>query len=503
MRSPASAVCLLLAAAALLPARAAGAEDDRKKNAAAEKAFLEDYTAAASDEKARAKAVETLGAAPDAVKVSMLLDRVLPKDVAPAVQSAAVSVLRKVRDEAAVKALADEAMAKGSWNVRGPVLEAMGAFASPVAVEALRKILRTEETRALAAALFALSENHPPEALDDVRKLTGHLAWQVRLGTLEYLERLRDKGTLGLLVDRLEAESGRLRFEVVGTLKAITGKNYGTDANKWRAYVGGGEKAADEVGKPPPGPGAAGGRAVATGAVEKVEPTYYGMKVYSDKVVFVIDMSLSMNEEMVIDRETLVRETGAVVSSGHGEAGEKKPEGPKLDDEIAPIEWWKIKTRMDFARSQLRYVISTLQHDQCFDVVWFSDSVKAWQGHMIPASRAAKLKAADWLDALECEGGTDTWAGLSKALNLVGRGTEDENYSRGADTIYFMSDGEPSKGDIKDKDQIVAAIERISKVRHVKVHVVQIGTSPLAFMKRLAAVTGGDYKFFNAKGTAR
>jgi Mg-chelatase subunit ChlD len=122
---------------------------------------------------------------------------------------------------------------------------------------------------------------------------------------------------------------------------------------------------------------------------------------------------------------------------------------------------------------------------------------------MIPASRAAKLKAADWLDALECEGGTDTWAGLSKALNLVGRGTEDENYSRGADTIYFMSDGEPSKGDIKDKDQIVAAIERISKVRHVKVHVVQIGTSPLAFMKRLAAVTGGDYKFFNAKGTAR
>jgi hypothetical protein len=29
---------------------------------------------------------------------------------------------------------------------------------------------------------------------------------------------------------------------------------------------------------------------------------------------------------------------------------------------------------------------------------------------------------------------------------------------------------------------------------------VQIGTSPLPFMKRLAAVTGGSFKFFNAKG---
>ena len=200
---------------------------------------------------------------------------------------------------------------------------------------------------------------------------------------------------------------------------------------------------------------------------------------------------------------TLVRETGAVVSSGHGEGDAKKPEPPKGDDEVIPIEWWKIKTRMDFARSQLRYVISILKHDQWFDVVWFSDSVVAWQGRMVPAARATKTRAADWLDSLKCEGGTNTWGGLTKALNLVGKGGEDENYGRGADTIYFLSDGEPSKGDIKDKEQIVAALARIEKVRHVKIHVIQIGTSPLPFMKQIAAVTGGDYKFFNAKGPAK
>ena len=52
-----------------------------------------------------------------------------------------------------------------------------------------------------------------------------------------------------------------------------------------------------------------------------MEPTYYGQKVYSDKVVFVIDLSLSMNEEMVVDREMIVRETGAGLSSTSSASG--------------------------------------------------------------------------------------------------------------------------------------------------------------------------------------
>jgi Mg-chelatase subunit ChlD len=323
----------------------------------------------------------------------------------------------------------------------------------------------------------------------------------VRLAALDYFARLGDPKTLPFLVDALEAESGRLKQEVVETLKSVTGKDYGRDAAKWRAYAGGGAAAADAAGAKPADPAAGGGRAVATGEAA-VEPTYYGQKIWSDRVVFIIDLSLSMLEEMVIDRERLIRETGAVVSGGSNTGGEgAKPE--KREDEVMPIEWWKIKTRMDFARSQLKFAISTLKRDQWFDVVWFSDSVKTWQGRMIPATAAAKVKAAEWLDELKCEGGTNTWGGLTKGLNLVGRGTDEENYGRGADTLYFLSDGAPSIGDVKDPDAIVAAMERIHKVRRVKINVVQIGTSPLPFMKRLASVTGGEYKFFNAKGPAK
>ncbi len=505
MRAPAFAarsLAFLLLPLLLAPAARAGDKEEEKRNAAIEKTFFEAY-GSAGDEKGRAKAVETLSFAPDAVKVSVLVGKVLPKDDSPHVHGAAVNVLRKVGNEDAVYALGDVALGKGSWPIRMVVIEALGGSNNTVAVETLRKLLKNPEAKTVAASLFSLAAGHPAEVLEDVKKLTEHLQWQVRLGTLEYLARLKDPKTVGLLVDRLEAETGRLKHEVAETLRDVTGKDYGTDAAKWRAYAEGGEKAAADAGARPADPTAGGGgRAVATGTAP-VAPTYYGLKVWSDKVVFVIDVSLSMNEEMVIDRDTLVRETGAVVSSGSNEGGAKTPEGPKPDEDVIPIEWWKIKTRMDFARSQLKYVVSILKRDQWFDVVWFSDSVVAWQGRMVPAARVTKKRAADWLDGLECEGGTNTWGGLTKALNLVGRGTDEENYGRGADTIYFLSDGQPSKGDIKDENQIVAAIERIHKVRHVKIHVIQIGTSPLPFMKRLAEVTGGDYKFFNARGPAK
>jgi hypothetical protein len=63
-----------------------------------------------------------------------------------------------------------------------------------------------------------------------------------------------------------------------------------------------------------------------------------------------------------------------------------------------------------------------------------------------------------------------------------------------------MSDGMPSIGDIKDPDQILAAIERIHKVRRVKIHVAHIGPTTLPFMQRLASTTGGNYKFFASRG---
>ena len=499
LRAPASLA--LLAALVLCPSGPAAAGDDSKKNADAEKTFLEKFRAAGEDAGARKKAVTDLNDAPDAVKVSVLLKKVLPKEEEPGVISAAVGVLRGVSDPAAVKVMGAEAIEKGPWSVRGAVIEALGGVRDPGGAEALRKVVKAGgDAKPLAAAAFALAQTRSPEAMPEVLTLLEHGAWQVRLGALEYLAVVREPKSVPALVERMEIETGRLRREISEVLQSVTGKAYGTDLAKWKAYASGGEAAVDALGtgKPAdPAGGGGGSRDVATGAAP-VEPTYYGEPIYSDKVIFVIDLSLSMNDEMVVDRDAMEREAPGAVATGPG-AGGKEPE-PSEDDEVMRIRWWEIRTRMDFARQQLKYAISTMKKDQWFEIVWFSNSVKTWQGKMVPASRPNKYRAAEWIDSLKCEGETNTWGGLSKALHLVGNGTADENYSRGADTIYFMSDGMPSVGDIKEPDQILAAIERIYKVRRVKINVAHIGPSQLPFMQALASRTGGRYKFFNSKG---
>ncbi|MHC4820671.1 MAG: HEAT repeat domain-containing protein [Planctomycetota bacterium] len=496
MLHPSLRTGLILALAALLggalgpaSALAATAKDEKESK----KGFMAAYQAAGDDEAARAKTLEMLESAPDSVKVDMLIGKVLPRDDAPPVQTRAVRVLKTVKEAGALKKLIAAAQKKkGKWAVRGTALEALGSMESDLAVQALVKVVKKGDTMGMAGALYALAERCPPEARDDVYKLMDHSAWQVRLGTLEYLGGLKDKSTLPWLVDRLEEESGRLRHEVVVALQRATGKRYGDDALKWRALAAGDDP--EKVEKETPTEKKVTKGATGSAVTEEIKPTYYGEPVYSGKVVFVVDLSLSMNAEMVIDRDMLVRETGAVVT---GDA-EKTKEFKKKHGEVMPIEWWKIRTRKDFAVAQLKFVISTLKRDQAFDVVWYSDSIKAWQGGLVPARPQIKLKAAAWMDGLECEGGTNTWGGIAKALNLVGRGTDKENYTRGADTIYFLSDGQPSVGDIVDTDKIVAALERIYKVRRVNINVIQIGTSPLPFMERIARVTEGKFKFFKA-----
>ena len=102
-----SSLLFLIVLHLVVPSARAGDKEAEKKAAAAEKAFLEAYAAAGADEKARAKAVDSLSSAPDSVKCSVLLGKVLPKDDAPAVYMASVAILRRAASPEGISAMAE------------------------------------------------------------------------------------------------------------------------------------------------------------------------------------------------------------------------------------------------------------------------------------------------------------------------------------------------------------------------------------------------------------
>jgi predicted protein tyrosine phosphatase len=62
------------------------------------------------------------------------------------------------------------------------------------------------------------------------------------------------------------------------------------------------------------------------------------------------------------------------------------------------------------------------------------------------------------------------------------------------DTIYLLTDGEPSAGRIKDVESILDEIRRWNRTRQIVIHCIAIGIDS-NLCKRLAAENGGSYRY--------
>jgi hypothetical protein len=202
---------------------------------------------------------------------------------------------------------------------------------------------------------------------------------------------------------------------------------------------------------------------------------FVGVEAAGKRIVYVIDMSDSMCKPLSkAFKEKIkkpVKREGPV--TGSGEDGKKAPkeEDPGEEEEKEeedPLDWSKIKNRFDAAREYLKLSLRTLQTDQFFCVIWFGtehDTLKATQG-LIPANSANIEKACKELDRIKIgpptkdrkdgtiRGDTNLHGGLRQAFKLTGKGevkdyayVNPETFTSGADTIFVLSDGDPTDDD--------------------------------------------------------
>jgi hypothetical protein len=180
-------------------------------------------------------------------------------------------------------------------------------------------------------------------------------------------------------------------------------------------------------------------------------PRYYEFPVRSSRVVFVVDVSRSMG--------------------------------------------WN--DRLVTARAELGKVLETLPTTTRFNLVVFSDDARAWEDRLQAAKPSTVRRALQFVAKLDPENGTNSWEGLRKAL-------EDPD----ADTVFFLSDGHPTVGDVVVPDLILAEVQNANRWRRVRIHAIALlrGDPPGAFagmedaesaesfMRRLAAENRGDVK---------
>jgi uncharacterized protein YegL len=267
-------------------------------------------------------------------------------------------------------------------------------------------------------------------ALAGLRCCTSDLA--CRRAVIRALVTIHRPASVGALVDLLATLRGEARGDVVAYLTAVSGERHGADADGWRTWY---EARRADLVLPEPRPAySVDGTAPAAGGADASVADYYGIPIYADRVVFVLDTSSSM-------------------------------EGPPLEA----------------AKRELESAIAGLPETTAFTVLAFNSGVAAWQRQLVPATDEAKAGACGFIIPLPAAGGTATCDALEAAFGFD------------TEAIFLLSDGAPSRGRITDPEAIVRFVAGLNGSRCVSVHAISI-MGGAAFLERLAELNNGTFR---------
>ncbi|MBK8976783.1 MAG: VWA domain-containing protein [Planctomycetes bacterium] len=283
---------------------------------------------------------------------------------------------------------------------------------------------------ARAAALDLL----PPAGVERGRAVVlaafGDAAWQVRAAAYGALARVRQRASVAALIARLPDEVGPARQFLLDALVALCGLDQGLDPQIWQRWW-------DIVGTTFEVPAE---RVDVERATTGSTISYHGIPVRADRVVFVIDLSGSMGEE--IDGET----------------------------------------KLQRAKDELVAVLKLLQPSQSFDVIGFGTGITTFEPGLVPATAEHVDAAARWIDALKIVGATNVYDALETALRMTG-----------VESVFLLSDGEPSVGRFVAMDEIRRVIRMLNRDARVRINTILVGGGRAAqqFMRALAAENDG------------
>lgn len=331
-------------------------------------------------------------------------------------------------------------------------------------------------------------------------------AWEAKIVALRAIDLMADERITDDVITALEkskASEGRIKNELIRILVRLVGIDIKSDdANAWRAAW-----ALRKQGKDPGKPG---------DGVTVAEPIeFYGLKTRSTRLIFIIDRSGSMVAPSG-DRPRPPTPAPAGPAVGTGTAKETpqetagREEATRIRDKYQNL---SVKSRMDAAKKEIVLAVYSLDPRISFNVIWFEASVVPWKQELQMATWPNKADCLREIDKVTAGGGTNIWDSLETAYKMIQQPRSETvaldkkaNYVmslNGADTIFFMTDGEPSAGRLQKGPEIVAELRKTTRVRKVIVNAICVGdvdagkasgmTVDPKLVAAIAEETGGDF----------
>ncbi len=313
-----------------------------------------------------------------------------------------------------------------------------------------------------------LGDTKDPKMLERILDKFDSKRVEVQIAAVQAVRKIGGEATMEPLIELLDESQGRLKDDVIDTLIWLTGTDRGTDAAGWRQWW------KDNQGKVEiKGISQEEFEELLANPQDSKTGSYYGLRVLSSHVSFVLDLSGSMEEPYFGQRRK--KPKPGEKPEGEGEVEPKKEEKPKNN-----------KTKMQVARRELLKIIGSLRTGVFFNILTFDATCSAWQAKLIRQDEKTKEQALAFVGSLK-----PTKGGTTNIYNSVMLALEDPD----VDTIYFLSDGAPTAGEYTETDAILEKVRERNRERKVKIHTIGFKLDPVAedLMRRLASENYGTF----------
>jgi len=338
-------------------------------------------------------------------------------------------------------------------GVRRAAVSAMGrhGLLDPAWRAEMLELADSRDPAIRMGATTALVEIRTADAIAKLHELAADDNWSVRLEAWQRIGELRQKESVPVLIERFVAERGRFREDLHAILRVMTGIDLGRDPQRWQTWW----EREGEAFEVPSYAQAQAAEAARCGDPEREGGTssksFFGVLVPSERVVFVLDISGSMRLPA------------------------KGDERSRSDFDVTR------RTRLDIAKEQLSLVLRRLEDEVLFNVIFFETNVIPFSKKLQKMRKRTRQQVLRFVHEQVSAGSTALYPALKLAF-------EDEL----VDTIYLLSDGAPTEGEITDIAVIRQAVQRWNAHRKVKIHGITVGQDS-TLLHWLTLDTGGRY----------
>jgi hypothetical protein len=376
------------------------------------------------------------------------------RGVAMGMRAAAIRELARPEDGARHRPIWRESLAAQDADVRAAAAAALARRGTAddfsALVTALAADSEGQSIAALAGALLtsiqrfggAVPAEQRHAAATAASGALGKSVWRVDMVLADLLEGTRDLAAVEPLIGILEryitdpkavrsgALSGVLRHRAQEALVALTGASFPIEEpQRWREWFDGNRGSLKIADKP------------ASRSAGSTTTGFFGIPVRGSRVIFVIDLSLSM--------EASIKRIGGGTADGASE----------------------YTSRLEVAKDQVWNAIERMDENSSFDIVVFSQASRSWQGKLILASEANKKKARKFIDELALEPYTNLWAGIMNAFEFAPGSNAAANEFQ-LDELFVLSDGAPTIGEITDPHEIIELVTDANATKKVRINTV-------------------------------